>query len=264
LARRTNAFDLACDAIAVTEPPDYGSLEVPVNAWFVAIGVAMSGQEADGSPTALRVPARVERGDAPAGESLKTIVLRDQPVPERPDDGVLGDAHCIVSVAIGGAVVEGSPTLDCDDALRRVSTTAVSKWSADPLSMEPGAHYSFLVRISFDRTQTLGRISTGALAEPSSLSGGTVKVKSRVLPQYPASGDGRTVSCIVHYAIDSEGVPQWAAVFGCPDIYRRTIESAAMRWRFYPFRMKGKASAVEFDVPIELGPTSTGWHYTPG
>ena len=228
--------------------------------WLVAIRLAMAAPEMQPAAVDLRVPARFERPQDGGTERLATIVVRDHPVPTRSGD-VLGDAHCIMHVKVSGGLVDGSPTVNCDDSIKEASSVAVSKWVVDPASVESGGTYSFLVRITFDRNQTVGRVSTDSLTEASSSPGGMLKPKRRVLPPYPADGEVQPVSCSVHYVIDSEGVAQWATVLGCPETYRRSVESVAMLWEFYPPRLNGRATAVEFDLPIEFKPSSKGRDY---
>jgi hypothetical protein len=230
-----------------------------VTGWPVAIQLAMAAPEADPVTVDLHIPARLERPQDGATERLATIVLRKHPFPTRSGD-VLGDAHCIMHVTVRGGLVEGSPDADCDDSIKEASSVALSQWVADPASVESGGTYSFLMRINFAPNQVVGSVSTNSLTEASPISWFMLKPKRRVKPPYPGGGPVQQVSCTVHYVIDSEGVAQWATVLGCPENYRRSVESVAMSWEFYPHRVDGSTTAVEFDLSIIFQPSSKGGH----
>ncbi len=81
-----------------------------------------------------------------------------------------------------------------------------------------------------------------------------LKATLRVSPKYPrsASKDRIEGTCKVRMFIDETGVPTEALAEDCPVDFRKAATTAAMKWRFEPYKFNGQASKAQFTLTLRF------------
>ena len=81
-------------------------------------------------------------------------------------------------------------------------------------------------------------------------------VRPEVYPQAAIELKLPEQRCIVRINIDEKGVPYEVTPKTCPELFRDSAQSIAMRYRFYPLKDGGKAVKAGFDLTINFKPPS--------
>lgn len=82
-----------------------------------------------------------------------------------------------------------------------------------------------------------------------------VKAKRRVDPVFPEAAKAlglKEERCQVRLFIDEKGVPYDSDLEKCPKIFQENAKSAAMDWRFYPYKEEGVAKKTTFVLSFKF------------
>jgi outer membrane biosynthesis protein TonB len=60
--------------------------------------------------------------------------------------------------------------------------------------------------------------------------------------------------CKATIVIDEKGRPKEVSVVGCPSVFHAEVKRALMAWRFYPYKVGGRAMVARFVMPIRFKP----------
>ena len=60
--------------------------------------------------------------------------------------------------------------------------------------------------------------------------------------------------CRATIVINEKGKPSEVTVEGCPSVFHGEVKRALMAWRFYPYKLGGKAMQARFVMPIRFKP----------
>ncbi len=69
-------------------------------------------------------------------------------------------------------------------------------------------------------------------------------VRRRVQPAYPSAAAGLGLGdqrCVAQVHLDATGRPDHVAVEGCPRVFHDAVIESLSRWRWYPWRVEGRA-----------------------
>lgn len=84
----------------------------------------------------------------------------------------------------------------------------------------------------------------------------SVKVRASVRPSdYPDAASALRLPdtrCVVRIHIDERGTPYEVVPRSCPEVFRVAAQNVAMRYRFYPVRVSGRAVRAAFDLTIHF------------
>ena len=131
--------------------------------------------------------------------------------------------------------------------------------------------------VPLDRVELLSRVNLGALGR-STVDGAGVgiggplgagaghgppgpppittdlRVLSQVHPRFPpkARQYGEEARCDLMFTVTEDGLPTGIEVSGCPEIFRASVEEAAMQWRFSPPLIRGVPSPARFQIRVRF------------
>jgi hypothetical protein len=217
------------------------------------IGAAMAGDVENVQP--LHVPARFD-GSGSANGSLSEIAIVGYANPVRVWINMSDAPDCMLRVVVSGGAIRAEGLPNCH-AVAREYAAAMSNWSVDATTSRSDGQYSFLVHMSYERGPQGDLQFAEAIADAVRVPSTVVTARKRVAPRYPIVEDGHGVSCRVLYTNSSEGFPQAAVVYGCPDPFRESVEAVAMQSHFEPYRVDGRPVPVQFEVLVPVGPAGT-------
>jgi TonB family protein len=131
--------------------------------------------------------------------------------------------------------------------------------------------------VPLDRVELLSRVDLGALGR-STVDGAGVgvggplgkgaghgppgpppitsdlRVLEQVHPRFPpkARKYGEEARCDLMFTVTEDGLPVGIVVSGCPEIFRASVEEAAMQWRFSPPLIRGEPSPARFQIRVRF------------
>ena len=83
----------------------------------------------------------------------------------------------------------------------------------------------------------------------------SVVIKHKQNPTFPPEAlklKIKSVSCLVTFSIDKNGLPETIDIKKCPSIFHDSVRKAAIRWRFHPVQIKGKTVKAHFTLRVRF------------
>ncbi len=184
---------------------------------------------------------------AAAAETITTgtasPLVRERVDPELPPELVVREAvTCSVVFQVGtDGLPESVQVSGCPDAFREPVRQAALRWRFRPQVLGGQAvPYRYTAR--FDFAPTAGEAPFRAEAGGAPVAG-AVRVIHQEEPRVDEALLRRLgeVRCKVRIEVGADGVPERAEVVEAPDALREALVEAALRWRFEPVVVEGRA-----------------------